>query len=91
MRSWANWLAPHSIRVNTIHPTGVDTPMVVGNEAMMEYISQAPEIAAAMTNLMPVSMLEPGDISSAVAWLVSDEARYVTGVTLPIDAGFVVK
>jgi SDR family mycofactocin-dependent oxidoreductase len=91
MRSWANWLAPHNIRVNTIHPTGVNTPMVVGNESLQAFIEQAPEIAAGLSNLLDVPVVETADISSAVAWLVSDEARYVTGVTLPIDAGFVVR
>lgn len=90
MRSWANWLAPHSIRVNTVHPTGVNTPMVV-NDAMQQYLNSAPEMMSALTNLMPVEMVEPLDISNAICWLVSDEARYVTGVTLPVDAGFTVK
>lgn len=44
-----------------------------------------------MGNAMPVSVLEPEDIANAVAWLVSDAARYVTGVTLPVDAGFLNK
>ena len=91
MRSWASWLAPHAIRVNTIHPTGVNTPMVIGNDALTEFFSQPPQMAATLTNLLPVETLEPSDISSAVAWLVSDEARFITGVTLPVDAGFTVK
>jgi len=90
MRSWANWLAPHSIRVNTVHPTGVNTPMVV-NDAMQEYLTQSPEIAGALTNLMPVEMVEAVDISNTIAWLVSDQARYITGVPVPVDAGFTVK
>lgn len=44
-----------------------------------------------MTNLMPVSMIQPEDVSDAVLWLVSDQAKYVTGVALPVDAGFAVK
>jgi SDR family mycofactocin-dependent oxidoreductase len=90
MRSYANWLAPHNIRVNSVHPTGVNTPMIV-NDAMQEFVNSAPEIGEALTNLMPVGMVEACDISNAIAWLVSDEARYVTGVTLPVDAGFNVK
>jgi len=90
MRSYANWLAKYSIRVNSVHPTGVNTPMIV-NDAMQEFLSQSPEIANALTNLLPVPMVEARDISNAIAWLVSDEARYVTGVTLPVDAGFTVK
>ncbi len=44
-----------------------------------------------MGNALPVQVLEPDDIANAVAWLVSDEARYVTGVALPVDAGYVNK
>jgi NAD(P)-dependent dehydrogenase (short-subunit alcohol dehydrogenase family) len=44
-----------------------------------------------MANMLPVDLVQPIDISNAIAWLVSDEARYVTGVTLPVDAGFVAK
>jgi SDR family mycofactocin-dependent oxidoreductase len=87
MRSYANILAKHSIRVNTVHPTGVRTPMIV-NDAMMEFLAQDPQMSSAMANALPVDMVEPVDISNATLWLVSDEARYVTGVTLPVDAGF---
>ncbi len=44
-----------------------------------------------MANLLPVELVEPVDITNAILWLVSDEARYVTGVTLPVDAGFTTK
>jgi SDR family mycofactocin-dependent oxidoreductase len=81
MRSYANNLAPHSIRVNTVHPTGVRTPMAA-------VASLVPSLANAITNALPVDMVEPVDISNAIVWLVSDDARYVTGVTLPVDAGF---
>ena len=87
MRSYANNLAPHRIRVNSVHPTGVNTPMVV-NEAMQEFLAQDPSLSNAMANALPVDMVEPVDISNAILWLVSDDARYVTGVTLPVDAGF---
>jgi SDR family mycofactocin-dependent oxidoreductase len=87
MRSYANNLAPHSIRVNSVHPTGVNTPMVV-NEAMQEFLEHDPSLSNAMANALPVPMVEPVDISNAILWLVSDDARYVTGVTLPVDAGF---
>jgi SDR family mycofactocin-dependent oxidoreductase len=90
MRSWANWLAPHSIRVNSVHPTGVDT-LMINNDSFREFIEQAAEIAAGLTNLLPVPALDVSDITNAVAWLASDEARYVTGVTLPVDAGFLAK
>jgi SDR family mycofactocin-dependent oxidoreductase len=90
MRSFAHWLAPHNIRVNTVHPTGVNTGMIV-NDVIGEVFAAQPDMAAALSNLMPVDMVEPIDISNAIAWLVSDEARYVTGITLPVDAGFTVK
>ena len=90
MRSFSHWLAPHNIRVNTVHPTGVNTPMIV-NDMATEYFEEHPTMAAVFANLMDVDMVQPIDISHAIAWLVSDEARYVTGVTLPVDAGFCIR
>jgi NAD(P)-dependent dehydrogenase (short-subunit alcohol dehydrogenase family) len=87
MRSYANTLAPHRIRVNSVHPTGVNTPMVV-NEVMQQFLESDPQLSNAMANALPVDMIEAVDISNAIVWLVSDDARYVTGVTLPVDAGF---
>ena len=89
MRSYANQLARHSIRVNSIHPTGVNTPMI-NNEHTRQWLAQLvaeSETPIDMGNPMPVDALEPEDIAAAVAWLVSDEARYITGITLPVDAG----
>jgi SDR family mycofactocin-dependent oxidoreductase len=91
MRVLARELAPHLIRVNTIHPTGVDSPMS-NNEFFPAWMDANPELGAAMRgNMMPIAQLPSEDVSAAVAWLVSDEAKWVTGVTLPIDAGFMVK
>jgi SDR family mycofactocin-dependent oxidoreductase len=90
MRSFSHWLAPHNIRVNSIHPTGIATDITV-NETMDSILKANPELMEAFSNLMPVPMIEAMDVSNAIAWLVSDEARYVTGVTLPVDAGFTVK
>jgi SDR family mycofactocin-dependent oxidoreductase len=87
MRSYANNLAPYSIRVNSIHPTGVNTPMVV-NDAMQAHLAQDPQFGNAMANALPVPLVEAIDISNAVLWLVSDAARYVTGIMVPVDAGF---
>jgi len=87
MRTLANALAPHSIRVNTVHPTAVNTMMAV-NPQMTEFIQNYPDGAPHLQNPLPVDMLEPADISAAISYLVSDEARYVTGVTFPVDAGF---
>ena len=87
MRSYANVLAPHNIRVNSVHPTGVNTPMVV-NDIMQEFLQADPSMGQAMANALPVELIEPVDVSNAILWLVSDEARYITGVTLPVDAGY---
>jgi NAD(P)-dependent dehydrogenase (short-subunit alcohol dehydrogenase family) len=70
-----------------VHPTGVNTPMV-NNDYMQEWLTSNPDMAANMQNAMPVEMVEPVDISNAIVWLASDEARFVTGVSLPVDAGF---
>ena len=98
MRTLALELAPHMIRVNSVHPTVVDTPMV-NNEAT--YRLFRPDLenptaddfkeAAAGINALPIPWVEAVDISNAVLWLASDEARYVTGVPLPVDAGAAVK
>lgn len=90
MRAYANILAPHSIRVNSVHPTGVRTPMVV-NPEMERFLAADPAMGQHMMNALPVDMVEAVDISNAIVWLVSEDARYVTGVTLPVDAGFTVK
>jgi SDR family mycofactocin-dependent oxidoreductase len=96
MRVYANLLAPQNIRVNSIHPAGVDTPMI-DNEFTRKWLSQltsdseAAKSAPNMTNALPVQVLEAEDIANTVAWLVSDAGRYITGVTLPVDAGFVNK
>ena len=90
MRSLANALAPHSIRVNTVHPTAVRTMMAV-NPGMVEFLQSHPGAGLHLQNPLPIDMLEPSDISNAVAFLASDEAKYITGVTLPVDAGFVNK
>jgi SDR family mycofactocin-dependent oxidoreductase len=89
MRALAVELAPHSIRVNTVHPTGVDTPMVV-NDYTAQFTERASE-QSNMYNLLPVELIESVDISNAIVWLASDEARYVTGVALPVDAGMLQK
>ncbi|MEZ7240691.1 mycofactocin-coupled SDR family oxidoreductase [Rhodococcus sp. GXMU-t2271] len=89
MRIYAKQLAPQSIRVNTVHPTGVNTPMVA-NAEYGEFVNSHPEVAAdeSYKNPMPVELIEAVDISNAIVYLASDEARYVTGVTFPVDAGY---
>jgi SDR family mycofactocin-dependent oxidoreductase len=87
MRSYANNLAPHSIRVNTVHPTGVETPMIV-TASIDAFLEANPELGAHVTNAMPVGLVSVDDVTSAVLYLVSDDGRYVTGTTLTVDAGF---
>jgi SDR family mycofactocin-dependent oxidoreductase len=86
MRSWANYLAPYMIRVNSVAPTGCRTPMAM-NASLADILEASPQLANAMSNAMPVDMVEPIDVSNAIAWLVSDDARYVTGTVVPVDAG----
>jgi len=90
MRMYAAELGAHSIRVNAVAPTAVETPMVE-NAVVAAYLENHPDLADLMKNLLPVDAVEPADVSNAVAFLCSDEARYVTGTVLPVDAGFLVK
>ena len=95
MRVLAQELAPHMIRINTVNPTTVNTPMIM-SDAFIRLVRPDLEnpVAADMgeafrgLNCLPIPWVEPVDISNAVLWLASDEARYVTGVALPVDAGF---
>ena len=88
VRMMANELARHNIRVNTVHPTGVNTPLATnGFEVLNQYIEEDPKMGPIFTNPMPVELLDPVDISNAVLYLASDEARYVTGTQLKVDAG----
>jgi (+)-trans-carveol dehydrogenase len=94
MRSLANELAPNNIRVNTVHPTTVDTDMV-RNEAILKLFRpgmESPTVEDAIPafktlNMLPVPWVESIDISNAVLFLASDESRYITSVSLPVDAG----
>lgn len=94
MKVLAVELAPHSIRVNTVHPTHVDTDMIQNPAIHGLFTGGAPGADRAMAapamkamHALPISWVDPVDISNAVAWLASDEARYVTGVALPVDGG----
>jgi SDR family mycofactocin-dependent oxidoreductase len=98
MRAFANELAASMIRVNAVCPTQVDTPMIMHDEIyrMFRPDLEAPgkeDIVGVSTamNLLPVPWVEPRDVSNAVLFLASDEARYITGTALPVDAGIVAK
>jgi len=86
MHSAANAYAAHNIRVNTVHPTGVATPMIL-NEYMAQMHAEGRSSGPMAGNLLPVPWVEAQDVTNAVVWLVSEKARYVTGVALPVDAG----
>jgi len=89
-KSWAIELAPYNIRVNSIHPTGVNTPMNDGLAALEG--KTAEQIAEASAgNLLAVPWIEVEDVASAVLYLVSDGARYVTGTQLVLDAGLLTR
>ena len=89
-KSWAIELAPYNIRVNSIHPTGVNTPMNDGLAALEG--KTAEQIAEASAgNLLPVPWIETEDVAHAVLYLVSEGARYVTGTQLVLDAGLLTR
>jgi NAD(P)-dependent dehydrogenase (short-subunit alcohol dehydrogenase family) len=89
MRSASYAYAPHRIRVNSVHPTGVATPMIF-NEHMARVFAANPDGSAMTGNLLPVPYVEPRDVTSAVLFLISEAAHNITGVTFPVDAGFAV-
>jgi SDR family mycofactocin-dependent oxidoreductase len=86
-RSLANELASRHIRVNTVHPTGVDTPMGTGLGGLEALLARDPKLGPIFMNTYPVDIVEPRDISNAVLFLASDESRYVTGLEFTVDAG----
>jgi SDR family mycofactocin-dependent oxidoreductase len=86
-RTMANELGQYNIRVNTVHPWGVHTDLLVHElEPLRE---RFPETLAPMFNeaTLPFVPCEPEDIANAVAWLASYEASHVTGIQLPVDRG----
>jgi len=84
VKNFAMALGPRGIRVNAVAPMGGRTPMVV-NEFFEKRHSVAPP--GWMANAMEVGLIEPQDVSAAVLWLLSDEARFVTGSVVPVDSG----
>jgi SDR family mycofactocin-dependent oxidoreductase len=94
MHALANELAPDGIRVNTVHPTSVETPMLTNESALRLFDpagtgsdTTAMQDALRRLNAMPVPWVDPEDVSNAVLFLASDEARYVTGLCMTVDAG----
>lgn len=98
MRTFAVELGQHMIRVNSVHPTNVNTPLFM-NEGTMKLFrpdlqNPGPEdlkVAAQFMHVLPIGWVEPVDISNAVLFLASDESRYVTGLPMTVDAGSMLK
>ena len=99
MRTLANELAPDMIRVNTVHPSSVDNEMIHNQETYRLFMpghqgdvtrEQVAPVFQTL-NALPIPWVESVDISNAVLFLASDEARYITGATLAVDAGAFVK
>jgi NAD(P)-dependent dehydrogenase (short-subunit alcohol dehydrogenase family) len=90
MRYYANTLREKNIRVNTVHPTGVATPMTI-NESVDQLNADEPEYQVGMKNLLPIAFIEASDISDALVYLCGRSGRYITGISLPVDAGNAVK
>jgi len=86
MKAYAGSVGEHNIRVNSLHPCGVNTPMVV-NDFFPRWIEAHPKTATALVNALPVEMVDAADVSHAVLYLVSDAGRFVTGSTFTVDAG----
>jgi (+)-trans-carveol dehydrogenase len=98
MRTFAVELGQHSIRVNSVHPTHVNSPMLMNEQTYRMFRpdleNPGPDDLAPICqtfHMMPIPWVQPEDISNAVLFLASDEARYITGVTLPVDAGSCLK
>lgn len=98
MKALANELAPYSIRVNSVNPTNVATPMLLNESVFRRFRPdlESPQEADvtegfSTLNLMPVPYVQSQDVSNAILFLCSDSARFLTGVSLPVDAGGFVK
>lgn len=98
MRTMANELGSDMIRVNTVHPTAVETSMVLNPPTFRRFRPDLEDPAKkdvvdayAELNILNLPWIEAVDVSNAIVFLASDEARYITGVTLPVDAGAAAK
>lgn len=90
MRYYATSLAANNIRVNTVHPTGVATPMIL-NEGFAELVAENPQDVTGLQAPLPVELIEASDVSEAMVYLCGRSGRYITGITLPVDGGISVK
>jgi NAD(P)-dependent dehydrogenase (short-subunit alcohol dehydrogenase family) len=90
MRYYATSLAKQNSRVNTVHPCGVATPMIL-NEVVAPIMAESSEGNSAAENLLPVPLIESIDATDAMVYLCGQSGRYITGITLPVDAGFTAK
>ncbi|WP_102142076.1 mycofactocin-coupled SDR family oxidoreductase [Mycobacterium hubeiense] len=98
MRTFAVELGAQNIRVNSVHPTNVNTPLFM-NEPTMKLFrpdleNPGPDdmkVVGQLMHTLPIGWVEPEDVANAVLFLASDEARYITGVTLPVDGGSCLK
>jgi SDR family mycofactocin-dependent oxidoreductase len=86
-RSLANELGEYNIRVNSVHPVGVNTLMVTEPDLFPMIEERAATLGPIFMNTLPFEFLEPEDIAGLVAFLVSDEAKYMTGAQVPMDLG----
>jgi SDR family mycofactocin-dependent oxidoreductase len=86
-QNYASALARYRIRVNTVHPTGVNTPMVDNDMCQRSLAERDPEDNLTLVSALPAEILEARDISNAVVWLCSDESAFYTGSAMRIDAG----
>ena len=98
MRTFAVELGQHFIRVNSVHPTNVNTPLFMNKGTMKlfrpDLENPGPDdlkVAAQFMHVLPIGWVEPVDISNAVLFLASDESRYITGLPLTVDAGSMLK
>ena len=90
MRYYATSLAERNIRVNSVHPGGVATPMIL-NEVVAGYVVDHPRFGDSQLPLLPDGLVTPEAVTEAMVYLCGSAGRYLTGVALPIDAGLVVK
>jgi SDR family mycofactocin-dependent oxidoreductase len=86
-KAFAQELAPLDIRVNSIHPGGVDTPMARGADDIEALMAKNPQLAGTFANLQEIDLLPPEDISRVVLFLASEDSRHVTGSAVVVDAG----